>query len=252
VIQRQIPRILLLGVLTFCAATVGLGAEPESLEDLGQSYAQQVRPLLLTFCLDCHSTRKMEGELDLERFTSLAELRKDPRVWQQVIEMLDHGEMPPEKAKQLPETESATELTVRQLVEKHRAVAACAKCHDRIDPFGFALEGFDTVGRARDTDLAGRPIDTRVVLAGGATFDGLDGLRRYLLEQRRDQFLRQFSRKLLGYALGRAVQISDEPLLDEMARRLVETNYRITDTVEVIVTSRQFRYQRGREYRVQE
>ena len=90
----------------------------------------------------------------------------------------------------------------------------------RIDAYGYALEGFDAIGRLREKDLGGRPIDTRAKAMDGAKFDGLDGLRGYLLTTRRDAFLRQFCRKLLGYALGRAVQLSDEPLLAEMQRQL--------------------------------
>lgn len=153
---------------------------------------------------------------------------------------------PPKDVPQLPQAETGTELTVRQLVEKHREIASCAKCHDRIDPLGFALEGFDTVGRFREKDLAGRAIDTQVMMSDGTSFEGLDGLRSYLLNQRRDQFVRHFCRKLLGYALGRSVQISDDPLLDEMMKRLVETDYKFSSAVEVIVRSQQFHYQRGR------
>ncbi|GIS62921.1 MAG: hypothetical protein CM1200mP2_51460 [Planctomycetaceae bacterium] len=53
--------------------------------------------------------------------------------------------------------------------------------HDRIDPFGFALESFDAIGRLRQKDLAGRPIDTRVALKDGTRFNGIGGLRNYLL-----------------------------------------------------------------------
>ncbi len=81
---------------------------------------------------------------------------------------------------------------------------------------GFSLEGFDAIGRRRDKDLGDRPIDTRVKTMDGAEFEGLDGLRNYLLTVRRDAFVRQFCRKLLGYSLGRSVQLSDEPLLAEM------------------------------------
>ena len=81
----------------------------------------------------------------------------------------------------------------------------------------------------------------------GAKFDGLDGLRDYLLTVRRDAFLRQFCRKLLGYALGRSVQLSDEPLLAEMQAELAAKDYRATAAIEAIVRSRQFREIRGRE-----
>jgi hypothetical protein len=75
----------------------------------------------------------------------------------------------------------------------------------------------------------------------------LEGLRDYLLHQRRDAFVNQFCRKLLGYALGRGVQLSDEPLLDEMQQKLRENEYRFSVALETIVTSPQFRMIRGRD-----
>ena len=153
---------------------------------------------------------------------------------------------PPAQVPDLPDSETDTNgLTVRQLVEKHRSVASCAKCHDRIDPFGFSLESFDAIGRLRSRDLAGRPIDTKVVLKNGTRFEGIAGLRNYLLIKRRDQFVRQFCRKLLGFALGRGVALSDEPLLAELANALKANDYRLAVAIKGIVTSRQFRYHRG-------
>jgi hypothetical protein len=154
---------------------------------------------------------------------------------------------PPKDVPQLPEDEANSKLSVRQLVEKHSTDARCAKCHQRIDAFGFALEGFDAIGRRREKDLAGRTIDTRGKLKDGSTFEGLDGLREYLLTKRKNDFLRQFCRKLLGYALGRGVQLSDEPLLEEMQRRLEKSAYRFGVAVEAIVRSRQFREIRGKD-----
>jgi hypothetical protein len=160
---------------------------------------------------------------------------------------------PPKEVPRLPEDEKDTDgLTVRQLVERHSTEPKCAICHQRIDAFGFSLEGYDAIGRRRDKDLADRPIETRVKTLDGHEFDGLDGLRKYLLTVRRDAFLRQFCRKLLGYALGRGIQLSDEPLLSEMQSRLREQNYQITAAIETIVQSRQFREIRGRDATVEQ
>ena len=160
---------------------------------------------------------------------------------------------PPKEVPQLPAGETKTDgLTVRQLVAKHTSVPLCASCHQRIDPFGFALEGFDSIGRRRDRDLAGRPIDTQTKLPDGSEINGLTGLRDYLLETRRDAFLRQFYRKLLGYALGREVQLSDEPLLTEIEQRLARSDYRFSVAVDMIVQSRQFREIRGRQAQLAE
>ena len=92
-------------------------------------------------------------------------------------------------------------------------------------------------------------METEVELKSGDRFDGLSGLRDYLLGSRREQFLRNFSKKLLGYALGRAVTLSDEPLVDRMLGRLEKDDYRFSSLVQTIVASRQFRYRRGLEDR---
>jgi hypothetical protein len=153
---------------------------------------------------------------------------------------------PPKGVPPLPDDEAATQgLTVRQLVEKHVSDAKCAVCHERIDPYGFSLEAFDAIGRHREKDLGDRPVDTRVKAKDGSEFEGLDGLRNYLLTKRRDAFVRQFCRKLLGYALARAVQLSDEPLLASMQSDLAANDYKVNVAVEAIVRSRQFREIRG-------
>jgi hypothetical protein len=81
----------------------------------------------------------------------------------------------------------------------------------------------------------------------GAEFEGIDGLRDYLLMKRGDAFLKQFCRKLLGYSLGRAVQLSDGPLLTEMRDQLKANNYRVSSVIEAIVRSKQFCQIRGKE-----
>ncbi len=155
---------------------------------------------------------------------------------------------PPKGVPQLPDDEAATDkLTVRQLVEKHSSDPKCAVCHQRIDAYGFSLEGFDPIGRKREKDLAGRPIDTKAKAMDGTEFSGIDGLRTYLLTTRKDAFERQFLKKLLGYALGRSVQLSDEPLLDEMHAAATKAG-KVSAAVEAIVKSKQFRDIRGAKY----
>jgi hypothetical protein len=168
--------------------------------------------------------------------------------WLTEVLLGDKLPRPPKDVPILPET-APQGLTERQLIEKHSSDPACARCHQRVDPFGFALEGFDAIGRARSKDAAGLDIDTRTVLPGGVSVDGLNGLRDYLLTRRQDDFLRQFSRKLLGYSLGRAVQLSDKPLLDAMVARLKAGEGRVGGALEVIVLSSQFREVRGRDFK---
>jgi hypothetical protein len=161
------------------------------------------------------------------------------------------GEKLPRPPKDVPvladEDNSTAGLTVRQLVEKHSSDPRCSGCHQRLDPYGFALENFDTIGRWREHDSANLVIDAKTRLMDGREVDGLEGLRRYLANDRRDSFVRQFCRKLLGYGLGRAVQLSDEPLLAEMQSKLKADGFRVWIAVEAIVQSPQFRQIRGRD-----
>lgn len=153
---------------------------------------------------------------------------------------------PPAEVPQLAEDEvNAEGLTMREIVERHREDPNCSGCHNKIDPYGFALEAYDPIGRLREKDLNGNRIDTRAELQDGRSFEGLGGLQGYL-RKHEAEYLRQFCRKLLGYALGRTVELSDAPLLEEMNAALKRNEYRFSAAVLTIVESSQFRQHRGR------
>ena len=164
-----------------------------------------------------------------------------------VVETLLGREIPnpPDDIPQLAKDEANKEgLSMRQLVDQHRSDPSCASCHQKIDPYGFALEAYDPIGRLREKDLNGNPIDARTELPDGKTLEGLKGLQDYLMECK-EEFLLQFCRKLLGYALGRTVELSDEPLLREMKNQLANNEYRFSTAGHAIVQSNQFRQHRG-------
>ncbi len=146
----------------------------------------------------------------------------------------EHLPRPPADVPLLPESVPEG-LTSRELIEKHSSLAACAKCHAHIDGFGFALEGYDALGGLRKT-----VVDTEATLVDGRVIAGSEGLRHYLLNERREEVVRQFCRKLLGFALGREVLLSDEPLLDQMQLALRKGDYHFEIAVEQIITSPQF------------
>ncbi len=154
---------------------------------------------------------------------------------------------PPKGVPQLPEDEATETLTMRQLTEKHSSDPKCYGCHRRIDAYGYSLEAYDAIGRFREHDLGGRNIDVKAKVMDGSEIDGLEGLRRYLLTTRRDAFLKQFCRKLLGYSLGRGVLLSDAPLITEMREQLKKHDFHISAAMETIVRSQQLREIRGRE-----
>jgi hypothetical protein len=142
---------------------------------------------------------------------------------------------PPPDVPRLSEDEkSAAGLNIRQQLARHRADANCAACHAKIDPPGIALENFDPIGRWRETERDGSPLVNHETLPDGTELQGLDGLKAWLLS-RRDEFRAHVHRKLLGYALGRAVLPGDRALLERLNRH--ET---FSATVTEIVTSPQF------------
>ncbi|HEY7158076.1 MAG TPA: DUF1592 domain-containing protein [Gemmataceae bacterium] len=155
---------------------------------------------------------------------------------------------PPANVPQLPDEEGDGGLTMRQQVERHTKAQQCAVCHVRIDPFGFALEKYDAIGRSREKDLGGATADTKVKLRDGTEFEGIDGLRTYLLTKKKDVIVRLFCRRLLGYALGRSVTLSDQTLIDEMIAELNRNDGRLSAAVQAIVRSQQFRMIRGSDY----
>jgi hypothetical protein len=130
-------------------------------------------------------------------------------------------------------------LPGRERLKKHREKAACAVCHDRIDPVGFSLENFDAVGRWRTMD-ADRPVDASGTLPDGSEVDGVGGLEAALM-RRPDTFLTAFTEKLLTYALGRGVNHEDGPAIRQIVRDARKQQDRLSAVVVGIVTSIPFR-----------
>ena len=125
--------------------------------------------------------------------------------------------------------------TVRERLEQHQANPSCAMCHSLIDPFGFALENFDSIGAWRDTE-AGRPVDAQGSFIDGSAIDGAVGLRRFLVE-RRELFVAAFAERLLTYALGRTLEPYDMPVVRQIVRRAAKEDYRFSALVQGIAAS---------------
>jgi len=135
-------------------------------------------------------------------------------------------------------------LTLHEKLEQHKRNATCANCHLRIDPLGFPLEHYDSTGRWREHYADGKDIWDSGTFADKTEVSGIDGLLNYL-KTKDDQVRRTLSYKMLGYALGRTVQASDQPLIDRMAASGPGATF--STLVTDIVTSRQFRNRLGRE-----
>lgn len=152
---------------------------------------------------------------------------------------------PPADAGSIPADEkSFGGLTVFERLEAHKRNPTCASCHTRIDPLGFPLERYDAVGRWRDKYSDGKPIHDSAVAADRTPIAGVDGLLDYLQHQQK-QVMRTMTSKLLGYALGRTVLASDQPLIEQLLTSGGDVSFSKLATD--IVASRQFRYRRERE-----
>jgi hypothetical protein len=142
---------------------------------------------------------------------------------------------------ELPKDEAGLgELTLPQVLARHRADKACAGCHRRFDSVGLVFEDFGPIGERRTKDLGGRPVSTLATFPDGKDRTGLAGLRDYLHEKRRGDFVDNLCAKLFSYALGRGLLPSDQKALDAMKARLASEGYAFGSLVESIVTSPHF------------
>jgi hypothetical protein len=128
--------------------------------------------------------------------------------------------------------------SLRERMEVHRKNPACASCHQRMDPLGFALENFDAVGKWR-AEADGVAVDPEASMPDGTRFAGVTGLRKFLLENQED-FVRTLSGKLLTYALGRGLQHYDLPVIRGIAREAARSQYRWSSVILGIVSSTPF------------
>ena len=164
------------------------------------------------------------------------------------------GTPPPPPPPDVPPLREKNEIdhpvSVRERLEQHRQNPACASCHVRMDPLGFALENFDAIGMWRHTE-DGVPIDASAAMPGGTKFEGVAGLRKLLLSKR-EQFAGTFTEKLLTYALGREVEYYDLPVVRKITREAAASDYRWSSIILGIVKSVPFQMSITRRPEVQQ
>ena len=157
------------------------------------------------------------------------------------------GTPPPPPPPDVPELEEEGEAvhgtTLRERLEQHRADPACANCHAKMDPIGFALENYNAVGafRWKDGELA---IDATAVLPDGTVLHGMADLKQFVMD-RRQQFARCLAEKMLTYALGRGLEYYDRPTVERIVTRLEAEDYQSSVLITEIVKSDPFRLRRG-------
>ena len=145
--------------------------------------------------------------------------------------------------------------TIKQTIDAHRESASCNICHKKMDPLGIALENFDVIGRWRDqyTDVSNYaatrkkkrrkaerfPVDTRTVHMDGRAFEGPQGLKKILMEDK-GKFSKAFVENMLSYAMARHLTFLDRENLEQLHKRSADADFRLRDILLAIVSSDYF------------
>ncbi|MEM1228283.1 MAG: DUF1592 domain-containing protein [Planctomycetota bacterium] len=147
---------------------------------------------------------------------------------------------PPPPPPAVPEIDLAdpkiAQMTLKERMEDHRNDPACMSCHSKIDPWGIAMENFDAVGRWRD-EIGDQPVDASSRLFNRTQLRGMDGLKRFLLNERQDQFVRAMVHKMATYALGRPLSFQDHAAIDAITAEVRERGDGLADLIELIVVN---------------
>lgn len=158
-------------------------------------------------------------------------------IW--MLERMLH-DPPPPAPPNVPEVDLTDprilKMTLKERIADHRNKPACISCHSKIDPWGIAFENYDATGSYR-TKVKNKPVDAVSTLFNKQELAGMEGLKRYLLSDRQDQFAGAIVHKLLSYALGRKLTFSDHAELDELVRQFRKDDDRLGDLIPLIVKS---------------
>ena len=162
-------------------------------------------------------------------------------IW--LLESILH-DPPPPPPPAVPEIDLADpeilKMTMKERMEDHRNDPACFSCHAKIDPWGIAFEEFDAVGAWRE-QIDGKPVDATSRLYNQSELVGMKGLKRYLLENRQDQFARAMVHKLASYALGRLLGFADTGEVERITAKLRQEGDGLRTLIQVLVESDLFR-----------
>ena len=131
-------------------------------------------------------------------------------------------------------------LTLKQRIEQHRDHAACLSCHQKIDPWGIAFENYDALGRWRD-QINDQTVDATSDLPGNVSLDGVEGLKKYLIKDRSDQFVRATLEKMASFAVGRQLGFGERSSVSKITKKVRESNDGLKTMVRSLILSELFR-----------
>jgi len=182
-------------------------------------------------------------------------------VWLREAMLGDHVPDPPADVPALEESageDASDAVTLKDLLRLHRTKESCRDCHARLDPWGIPFEQYDATGRFaprvppagtrvepfdanRHGDLQGyqayldriatQPVDATARLPNGPEVDGVEGLKRYLIDERLDDIAANVTRRLLAHALGRRLTYRDRPVVERLLRAAAPDGYNLQDLI---------------------
>ena len=142
--------------------------------------------------------------------------------------------------------------TIKETIDSHREDVSCNICHKKMDPLGISLENFDVIGRWRDqyTDVSNYalkgnkkgesfPVDTRTVHIDGRAFEGPQGLKTILIEDK-ERVFKAFLENMLSYAMARELNFLDREHIEQLYEQSANINFRLRDILLEIVSSDYF------------
>lgn len=150
---------------------------------------------------------------------------------------------PPPPPPAVPEIDLAdpriAKMTLKERLEDHRNHAACMSCHAKIDPWGIAFENYGALGQWRDK-IKGKPVDASSRLFNDEALDGMEGLKRFLLKNRQDQFVTALVHKMVVYALGRPLTFADRAGIAEITAKVRQGGDGLATLITHVATSELF------------
>jgi hypothetical protein len=159
-----------------------------------------------------------------------------------LVSLLNDPPPPPPPA--VPQIDLANpeiaKMTLKERIEDHRNHAACMSCHVKIDPWGIAFENYDALGKWRN-EIQGKPVDASSELFNREVLDGVAGLKKFLLQNRQDQFVTALVHKTSTYALGRPLQFTDRAEVDRIVAQVRSQGDGLRTLLTAVATSELFR-----------
>ncbi len=161
-------------------------------------------------------------------------------VWLKEKILGEHPPPPPPNVPEIdPDTPGFENLSLKEQLFLHRNKVSCMDCHRKIDPFGVVFENYDAVGRFQ-LSFNEKLIDAKSELPDGTEVEGIEGIKNYILDLKKDNFTKSLVKNLFTYALGRDVNFADEKEINNIVEEVKDDDYRFRTIIEQIVLSPSF------------